>query len=267
MDDAVLHTIKYSISNRCQIESEKQNSFFILHSASEIPYIDKFSIILMNNSNSYNLKYDNNKSNQYNYYFSINTTDLSIGSYFIEFNGTSFDEYKLIISDKKGINKIIGDLISDYNETQYFIIDFQQEINIIKVLLRKDNETIQSECELMFNNSKSSLCKIKNNISKGKYFIEYMIDDCDNSSFIHSEKEINVIENKINIPISQIYKYDKNNYNNQTFNFIFNKENDLDFDVSLINTTDIENEISINYNKELKAITINNILSPWKLYH
>ncbi len=262
-DNIVLHTIKYSIENRCQIYSNQFSSTLILKSSSEIPNIKEISIKLFNSNTSTeidSLDYNNNFIFEDNYYFykiQIKKNNLGIGNYYITFNNSNFSDYIIKITNEIKIEKIIGELFSNYNNIQYFIIVFNESIEINDIILSNENNRINGFCESMLNNTNSVLCKINSIIPNGTYILEYIISQCD--SYIKSNTNIKVLEPPKIIPIPKIIKYDINKIDKEDIEITFNdnEQNNNNLNFILIKTDSLEEEININFSNKKISIPEN----------
>ena len=243
------------------INKHKQTDiFFYLFSESNIPNIESLSIKLFEkkkkkeipNSISY---LDFEKTEMITYRYKVNSSSLSKGDYYIEFNGTSFSDYELVIAEGKNMINVIGDIYTNYDKNQYFIIEFKEileENDIANILLLDEDKNYTSKCELMLDNNKSLLCKVNENISKeGTYKLGY-IDEC--GKLVRSEKTINVIQyDSEPIPLNQIKKYDISNENEECEITLSNQmtNNKKIVNITLIRTDSLKNEINVNYTPSL----------------
>ena len=265
-NNIILHTVQYYFENKCKtIKNKDNNSSFILKSMSEIKNINTLPIDLIHsesNKKVSNVKITFNdlfKSEQY-YKFDIDTSNLNNGTYFIKFNNTNLKNEKLVITQEKEIKNIFGNIFSNYNGEQFIIIQFNETIEIKEILLLKNNIKIQGNCETILDDSKSILCKINNDkIENGNYDLQY-IDEC--SSYIKTQKKIE-IKNSINfIPLSQKIIFDINN--NINIKIKFNNEDKINnLNIFLIKT-DLLNLINgnqINVTSNLDTIKIPNNIS------
>jgi hypothetical protein len=109
-DNVVLHTIIYNFNNKCLSSNDKQTDiYFYLFSESVIPNIKSLSIKLfekkkkkeISNSISY-LKFEKIVK-IYKYTYKVNSSSLVRGDYYVEFNGTSFYDYELVIAVGKNM--------------------------------------------------------------------------------------------------------------------------------------------------------------------
>ena len=253
-DNIILHCIKYEFNNKCQSSNDKKNEIlFYLHSERTIKNIQSLKIKLIQSTKkteiSNAIAYENVelKNNIYTYIFNINSNKLVKGEYYVQFNGTSFSDYKLIIVEGKNIINIIGTLYSNYDKEQFYIVEFKEildENDILSLLIYNEekNVKIKSKCDLMLDNNKALICYFSQKInSEGEYKFGY-VDEC--GKLVLSELTINIVNYSNPLPYRYMKQYDISN-SNEKAEIQFNTQISNIQKVTLIRTDALNKEIEV----------------------